>query len=854
MATLGRYQIIKNLAIGGMGEVFLAEDPLCERKIAIKRIRPDLIKHASVRKRFLREAKVATQLTHPSIMPIFDIHQDDHSVFYTMPYIEGETLKKLLFKARRAESEGEITPSISSFIPIFLQICQAVSFSHSKKILHRDLKPENIIVGNFGEVLILDWGIACFINEKENSDDKIDLPPLTELTMPGKIVGTISYMAPERALHNVSSIRTDLYSLGVILYKMLALKLPFRRPPIKEFKKIAETEKYIEPQDIAPHREIPKQLSAICKKALSFDPEQRYSSVQEMIQDVENYIQGHPEWILAESLAIENKEDWEFQENVLLTKHTAISQITDETDWVMLMISKESFYDRTRIETRIRFGENGHGIGFLLAVPDESERKGLEEGFCFYIGQKGSTLFRNNVVVMDFPELILNKNEWHTLRIDKIDHHIYFYLDGILKFTYVNYVPLAGTHIGLLYRDTDFELQEFQVFQAGQNVMVNCLSIPDAFLASKNYDKAFLEYKKIARSFEGRTEGREALFRSGIALLEKGKETKRKGKRSTLFNLSLDAFEKLHKTPGAPLEYLGKSLVYQAENDLEEEAKCLEMALRRFPKHPLQSIIREHLLFRLHETSRTDRKGTYLFTLILLRHVPELLHSFEMQHLIQKLIEHLESPFFIPPLESLSNQEDVHLQLAIQLAFWLNRPITLNEIFQSLPEDSPFRERIQLSLLYLGEDLKFSSPEYEKHQKLTLKYAPTLLTTYEETPTYLWALLLTGDVDAAETFIKKLPTNELHSPKSPYYFLYGIYLLKKESEQSAQNFYRENSETYPQTNALFSHYLLGTLDLKNWEKSAFFFEKIQLYRQLALYHAILGDNRKALSFERKAKI
>ena len=167
---IGRYQILKHLAQGGMGDVFLAFDPICSRRVALKKIREDLKDKPTIRTRFLKEARIASQLTHPSIVPIYSIHEDEDSVYYTMPYVEGKTLKDILIEAVKAPSSESSIPNLTR---VFLAVCEAMSFVHSKKILHRDLKPSNILVGQYGEVLILDWGIANYLDEIEANNQAL---------------------------------------------------------------------------------------------------------------------------------------------------------------------------------------------------------------------------------------------------------------------------------------------------------------------------------------------------------------------------------------------------------------------------------------------------------------------------------------------------------------------------------------------------------------------------------------------------------------------------------------------------------------------------------------------------------
>ncbi|MGH2611582.1 MAG: protein kinase domain-containing protein, partial [Rhabdochlamydiaceae bacterium] len=272
----------KSLGKGGMGEVFLAEDLLCERKVALKKIREELQKFPSIRSRFLREARIAAQLSHPSIIPIFTISDEPSNSFYTMPYVEGSTLKEIFKDARTSEQKGAI-PHLTR---IFVVICQAVAYAHSKKILHRDLKPENVIVGKFGEVLILDWGLAQIIGE---GDDLEEIPSdNSHLTRPGKVVGTLAYLAPERADGKSASEQTDLYALGVILFQILTLKMPFKRGDLETFQKRWKHEQIPDPIETAPDRDIPHALSQMTLRALSIDPKHRYSSIKHLIADLES--------------------------------------------------------------------------------------------------------------------------------------------------------------------------------------------------------------------------------------------------------------------------------------------------------------------------------------------------------------------------------------------------------------------------------------------------------------------------------------------------------------------------------------------------------------------------------------
>jgi serine/threonine protein kinase/tetratricopeptide (TPR) repeat protein len=891
--TIGPYKILQNLGRGGMGEVFLAEDPSCGRSVALKRIRPDLKENKTLQSRFLREARVASVLTHPSIVPILSVQTSPPDIYYTMPFVEGETLRQILRKTREQEKLGDplhpIGRSIPSLTRIYLQVCEAVAYTHSKGILHRDLKPENIIVGKFGEVMILDWGIADFLNEIKDEDEPIQVRDDSDLTRPGKITGTLAYMPPERlAAGNVPSVQTDVYALGVILYQLLTLQLPFQRKTIASFRKTLQKEELIDAIDMAPYRDVPHQLAAVCKKCLAPEKKDRYKSVEELIGDIKNYIEGRPEWTYLGELDLLKEDDWQFQEHILLAKNIAITRSIDVTEWVALAISSRSFPENIRMDAEVEMKADGKGIGFLLSVPEADGRKSLEEGYCVWLGtQKDPTcrLFRNNVQVMEAKGIYLKPKETHQIRIEKVEEHLKFYLDGHLRMELASHLPLAGTHVGFLQRDADFELKKWSFYDASHNLTVSCLSVPNAFLSHKFYDLALREYRRIGQSFPGRAEGREALFRAGLTLLEKGKA----GKEEKFAHLALKEFEKLYRTPGAPLEYLGKSLVYEALGDAEEEAKCLELALRKFPKHSLLPMLKEHIVYRMHESSLNNREAAYRIILLSLRHIPDLLDNPDTRSLLVSLKKNWE------PLLLIEESEDPLSNMAIQLAFCLGKTAVLVEMAQSFLKkeevDEVLLSNAVFSLLELDaldqakrfldlpypriaaarEALEplgaFEFPEqmgkweyrclhYRMKQALQNGKTDLLKATYqklgERTMTKservsfdcleIWRALLQKEILVAEKIFQKYPPAALTQESSPLHFLYGAWIYLQEGPKPAMIHFGAVLETpYPTTNALPSLFLAGRIDeKKGWIERAFWWEKKELYRQLDLFHRAIG--------------
>lgn len=829
---LGKYEILKSIGSGGMGEVFLAHDPSCGRDVALKKMRDKWVDNTTMCSRFLREARVASQLAHPSIIPIYSIEKG----FYTMPYIEGETLKQILRTTSKQVQKGEslhsVGQSIPSLIRLFLNICGAVAYAHSRGVLHRDLKPDNIVIGTFGEVIILDWGLAHYIDDPDFNTD--ELPQENKsLTLPGKIAGTLLYMSPERAFGKTSNLTADIYSLGVILYQMLSLEFPFRRKTVKEFRKLFKHEVILPPEELSPDREISPHLSKIAMRCLEQNPKNRFQTVLDLIHETENYIDGIPEWQKAHKLSIKNKSQWKFQENIAISKHKALTRGVDLMQWFNLMVSKAPFPGNIKIECTFQICEDSKGVGFLFCVPENKLHKGMEEGYCMWIDLNNIRLYRSNVEIFNYNKISFDPKKTYQIRIFLIDNRIRFYINGIQKFSFTSRISLSGKHFGLLTQDTSYTISNLSVSLGSQNILVNCLAIPDTFLAMGQFEHALNEYRKISHSFPGRAEGRESIYRAGLTLLKKAEIQKKKSDREHFYNEAFNEFEKLHNTPGAPLQYLGKSMIYKAQGENEEEAKCLEFALRKYSKHPLKPLLKDHLLSRLHELSQQNRRLSLRFSLILLQHLPHLEETKFVASLLESNLEQL--PFF----KKLKNKK---VDLIIQLSFWLNKPFAIYEILEKGLEEEEEEENANVALILLGSEELADKRVLNKNPTAYFEYAIKTGNQLPEEPYPLWTALKARDWKNATKIIKKLPKERFYDESDPNFFLYGCYLAHKKGKRAAIDHLTGITEKpFPLTTTLLSHFLMGLIDVKGeWIDSAFVYEELKLFQQLDLFNNCLN--------------
>ncbi len=291
-----RYTGIREMARGGNAILRSALDTVIGRTVAIKSLAPEQMDNREERRRLLREARVTAQLQHPNTVPVYEIADDDYwGIYFTMKRISGENFFEALKRIARKDEATMAAFSIARRIEIVRQTCQALAYAHARGVIHRDVKPENIWVGNFGEVVLLDWGVSKVWGHADDNqpvrqstlavEPKGDMDAqLRTLTAGGQRPGTPLYMSPEQVdgSRGIDE-RTDMFSVGVVLYESLALREPFRGQDIDEtFHNIKHLD-VPPPSERAPDAGISPELDAIVMKALQKKPSNRYQTMRDLI-------------------------------------------------------------------------------------------------------------------------------------------------------------------------------------------------------------------------------------------------------------------------------------------------------------------------------------------------------------------------------------------------------------------------------------------------------------------------------------------------------------------------------------------------------------------------------------------
>ena len=294
-----KYIVEKEVGRGGAGRVFLAYDGNVCREVAIKEVELSRVtepeKRDRARKRFLREAKLTAQLEHPHIVPIYDLMVDEQgSTFYVMKYVRGKTLKQAIDECVGDTCEERFEKRLHLLGPL-IDVCEAMAYAHSKDIIHRDLKPGNIVLGEFGQTIILDWGLAKQIAEKETPAEKESISEIFDdgiSTRHDTIMGTPSYMAPEQAdqKHGLVDERSDVYALGALLFFVLTgerIYEPGGKQALGGLLSDLPT-----PSPALRNRCIPPELAAICEKATAKNKADRFRDAGEMVMELCAYRDG----------------------------------------------------------------------------------------------------------------------------------------------------------------------------------------------------------------------------------------------------------------------------------------------------------------------------------------------------------------------------------------------------------------------------------------------------------------------------------------------------------------------------------------------------------------------------------
>ena len=301
-----KYMFLRKLVSGGMGSILKVVDQYLQRPLAMKVILPSLKHNKSTINEFIKEAKITGLLEHPNIIPVHELGMSNkEGLFFTMKLAQGEPLNRILSKIKKGIPAYVEKYNMLYMMTIFRKVCDAISFAHSQDIIHQDIKPHNVIVGDYGEVLAIDWGLSCYIGDLNNEKDPIRREILRDIFFTSSpenkyIQGSPAYMSPEQARGDSEMFdkQTDIFLLCATLYHMFTLESPYTGANIKDVLHKAEHRDLTAPQVRNPGQQIPEELCRIIMKGMELKKEYRHPSVRELIVEVDDVIAG--KWLRRE--------------------------------------------------------------------------------------------------------------------------------------------------------------------------------------------------------------------------------------------------------------------------------------------------------------------------------------------------------------------------------------------------------------------------------------------------------------------------------------------------------------------------------------------------------------------------
>ena len=561
--SIDGYEILSHIGAGGMGAVYLAYEPLLDRKVALKVLfqrQDEEEARARTVARFLSEAVLTGKLCHAGIIPIYRVgHDPFHGYYYTMRYVKGRTLAEIqaLLKSKDAKAIEHYT--LPRLLTIALRVCEAIAFAHRQGVIHRDIKPGNIIVAEFGEVLVLDWGLAkrtnaeaatpdetaevaarlseCrqrrqttseifLLRDKKRGTSRLQqlqaIRPVpgsdsTKMTQANQILGTPGYLSPEQAVGEEElTPASDVYSLGATLYELLTGRMPVESGNGNAMAMATAMGNIIPIYDCAEAARVPRALCEMVMRALSLKPGERFRDAGELAETLSLYLEGRAAW---KTLAEDKMNGMQLAE---IWKTTGGEPRTEGADLILSAPAEMHC-------TRYSLGDFRCAFNVCAAATNPAwvlslnigEVSGEQIDPC-YILRMGVEdrpfveLLRNGKRVQRRLDFRLQSAQIYRLRIELEGGHIRMWVDQRKCIDYLDVFPQTGGAISLKAGRGELHLQNFELHSRGAPLNLTFMALPDRLFRRGRHAEARELYRQLAASHPDREEGLLALYKAGL--------------------------------------------------------------------------------------------------------------------------------------------------------------------------------------------------------------------------------------------------------------------------------------------------------------------------------------------------
>jgi len=582
---IGGHDILGILGVGGMGTVYLANEPGFDRLVALKVPRAQIGERIS--RKILDEAVVTGRLAHPGIVPVYRIGEDpEHGPWYTMKRVEGRALSSVIAGLRENRPDDLEKYPLPVLLNVFLRACEAVAFAHHHKIVHRDLKPGNVMLGEFGEVMVLDWGLAKKLGDidtagtaKRSTTKFYQAPGMTPvdgdtsaLSRDGQVLGTPAYMAPEQARGESTTIGlpADVYSLGAILYELIARVAPLDATTTEEaLQKVIAGQ--LVPIERRPYgRSAPRALVQIIEKCLSLDPKERPQSAKELARAIEDFLAGRAPWRPA---AEEGKVKWETPSGKW---ETAPGSLTCTAGPARALLETPLPGD-VRIAAGVRTeGRPSWELGIWLAVRGAYSVDGYQIRLAG--GPEARVEFiRDGVIVIRRLDLRLSTGADYEVLVMREGDRISLFINGSRALEYRDVFPLRGNRVAISADGPGIFLRRIVLETRGAPLQLAFLALPDKLFQLGQLTEARELYRELAMSHPDRDEGLIARYKSALCSIEMEEN-----------DVALEELKQLEGTALEALSALGRARLGFRSKNVSEAWDALREGCRRYVDAPVR--------------------------------------------------------------------------------------------------------------------------------------------------------------------------------------------------------------------------------------------------------------------------